>query len=59
MIIPGLYVYQTSITEIKLKDEHAGKPNRVYGTFLPDSSESAVMNVKGESLIQIKQVEEE
>lgn len=59
MIIPGLYVYQTSMTEMKLKDEHAGRPNRIYGTFLPDSSESAVMNVKGESPIQIKPVEEE
>ena len=47
------------MTEMKLKDEHAGRPNRIYGTFLPDSSESAVMNVRGESPIQIKQVEEE
>ena len=59
MILPGLWIYQTAIAEMKGKDEHAGRPNRIYGTFLPFDSESAKMNVKAESTIQIKQREEE
>ncbi len=54
-----MYVYQTTITEMKGKDEHVGKPNRIYGTFLPDESETVKMDLKSESTVQVKPREEE
>ena len=59
LIVPGVYVYQTSITEMKGKDEHVGKPNRIYGTFLPGETEVAKMDLKSESTVQVKPREEE
>ena len=59
LIIPGVYIYQTSIQEMEGKDQHIGKANRIYGILLPNANESVKMDLKGECSVQVKQAGEE